>query len=1128
MKFKSNIEAQAGIEDSAASAGTAGQLLSSLGPVAGVDGVGWVDQNTIIASAATLVEIECKNTSGSTITKGTPVYQTGNVGATAVIEIAEADALISANKGPAIGLLQDTLTNNAFGFVVIIGELLNLTTSPIDGVTPTVGDKIFVKSGGGLTTVKPTTSLNSIQAIGLVGKVSGGNAGSVTVSSTMRANDVPNLPEGRIWIGDGNTIVSDTVYVDEPNNRIGIGTAIPTSMLEVDGVVTITDRLILSDSLQNSFIGENTGVNNTTGDENIGLGYNSLFSNTTGGNNIAIGAYSLLSNETGSYNIAIGEYALPSSITSSSNIAIGFRSLYTNSSGFSNIGLGIYALQKNTTGSANIAIGVQALWNNTTGGSNSATGYWSLYANTTGNGNAAFGYNSLVSNTTGGYNVAMGYAAGKWIADGSTPNATSENSIFIGRDTKANANSETNQIVIGNTAIGNGSNTVTLGNDSIVKTILKGNVGIGTTSPNTALEVDGAITTTTSDYVQGTTGSRLILETNGSGNTHSFIQAQNSGGTSNAEDLALQLYGGNVGIGTDSPGANLEINDASTPKIRFGRGASYYWDIGHTSSDFQIQSQTGGTIMHLEYDGNVGIGTTSPDRELEVEGDGNVYIRVTAKTDNDATAIELKNTQETWTIKNQDTNDDALQFESDTVTAMTILKAGNVGIGTDSPSAKLQITGSTSTAGDTTLHLKLPVGNVTAGGTVMGNILFSSSDNSGGGTGSVAKISTIAGDGTGAFTGGGRPTDLAFFTQPLNSVSTTLVEAMRIDQNGNVGIGTTSPSTKLDVNGSATINNVLEVSSVDTGNPTASLETVRLSGYGLMGNRGALYFTNAKTDGSMFFGIGGTHSLGTKLSILSSGNVGIGTTSPNQKLHVNGGTQLGDINATVNFGTVALKVVEGSVSSGPTLGSGAVGAQAVLYSNGLFGMYTGVSNNGDTWMQSQRNDASTAAYNIQLNPLGGNVLIGTQGIPNGTSIYGSAFVAGNLDRQVLYQGTSVTITSALQAFWNPNGLVGTISTNGSSTSYNTTSDYRLKEDLQDFAGLDMVSKIPVYDYKWKSDESRSYGVMAHELQEVLPDAVSGKKDAKEMQGVDYSKIVPLLIKSIQELTAKVEKLEANK
>ena len=89
----------------------------------------------------------------------------------------------------------------------------------------------------------------------------------------------------------------------------------------------------------------------------------------------------------------------------------------------------------------------------------------------------------------------------------------------------------------------------------------------------------------------------------------------------------------------------------------------------------------------------------------------------------------------------------------------------------------------------------------------------------------------------------------------------------------------------------------------------------------------------------------------------------------------------------------------------------------------------------------------------------------------------------------------------------------------------TTSDYRLKEDLKDFNGLDKVSKIPVYDFKWKTDESRSYGVMAHELQEVLPDAVSGEKDAEEMQGVDYSKIVPLLVKSIQELEAKIKILE---
>ena len=189
---------------------------------------------------ATLVEIECKNTSGSTIAIGTPVYQTGTVGATTVIEIAPADALISTGKQPAIGLLKTELINNAFGFVVISGSLANLTTSPIDGLTPTTGDTIYLKSGGGLTLTKPTTSLNGIQNLGQVGKVSTGAAGSVIVSSIMRANDVPNLPSGKIWVGDGNTTISDTVYLDEGANRLGINTITPSESLHVTGNARVT------------------------------------------------------------------------------------------------------------------------------------------------------------------------------------------------------------------------------------------------------------------------------------------------------------------------------------------------------------------------------------------------------------------------------------------------------------------------------------------------------------------------------------------------------------------------------------------------------------------------------------------------------------------------------------------------------------------------------------------------------------------------------------------------------------------------------------------------------------------------------------------------------------------------
>jgi len=65
----------------------------------------------------------------------------------------------------------------------------------------------------------------------------------------------------------------------------------------------------------------------------------------------------------------------------------------------------------------------------------------------------------------------------------------------------------------------------------------------------------------------------------------------------------------------------------------------------------------------------------------------------------------------------------------------------------------------------------------------------------------------------------------------------------------------------------------------------------------------------------------------------------------------------------------------------------------------------------------------------------------------------------------------------------------------------------------------------MYDFKWKADGTRSYGVMAHELQEVMPQAVSGDKDDKYMQQVDYSKLVPILLKSIQELKAEIDELK---
>jgi hypothetical protein len=137
--------------------------------------------------------------------------------------------------------------------------------------------------------------------------------------------------------------------------------------------------------------------------------------------------------------------------------------------------LGVGSGNINSTGGYNTANGYESLLLNTTGSLNTANGLQSLYSNTTGDSNTANGLGSLYSNTTGDYNTANGHNSGRFTSSLS-PNQTSSDSVYLGYDTRSSASGNVNEVVIGHTAIGNGSNTVTLGNDSITDTYLKGDI----------------------------------------------------------------------------------------------------------------------------------------------------------------------------------------------------------------------------------------------------------------------------------------------------------------------------------------------------------------------------------------------------------------------------------------------------------------------------------------------------------------------------------------------------------------------------------------------------------------------------------------------------------------------------
>ena len=107
--------------------------------------------------------------------------------------------------------------------------------------------------------------------------------------------------------------------------------------------------------------------------------------------------------------------------------------------------------------------------------------------------------------------------------------------------------------------------------------------------------------------------------------------------------------------------------------------------------------------------------------------------------------------------------------------------------------------------------------------------------------------------------------------------------------------------------------------------------------------------------------------------------------------------------------------------------------------------------------------------------------------------------------------------------------VGNISTTTSTTSFNTSSDYRLKENIAPMQNaLNVVQQLKPVTYKWKADGSSGQGFIAHELQAVVPDCVTGEKDAVDAegkpvyQGIDTSFLVATLTASIQELKAIVD------
>jgi hypothetical protein len=241
-----------------------------------------------------------------------------------------------------------------------------------------------------------------------------------------------------------------------------------------------------------------------------------------------------------------------------------------------------------------------------------------------------------------------------------------------------------------------------------------------------------------------------------------------------------------------------------------------------------------------------------------------------------------------------------------------------------------------------------------------------------------------------------------------------------------------------------------------------------------------------------------------RMRIDSSGNVGIGTTSPSSLLTLNHAT-----NPSIRFEDSGTKVVQIN-AEGSSTNFGSFEGKALVFA----------TSTGSAFSERMRIDTA------------GHVLVNCTSLPSNTT-QGAGFERKSSQTTLFISAGATSSATNLAEFFNTNGQVGRIVVTGSATSYHTSSDYRLKENATAISdGITRLKTLKPYRFNFKADADTTVdGFFAHEVTAV-PEAISGTKDEVDSdnnpvyQGIDQSKLVPLLVAAVQELITKVETLEA--
>ena len=604
---------------------------------------------------------------------------------------------------------------------------------------------------------------------------------------------------------------------------------------------------------------------------------------------------------------------------------------------------------------------------------------------------------------------------------------------------------------------------------------------------------------------------RLLIASNGD------ISFYDDTGSSQA--LFWDASAESLGIGTSSPSSTLHIKGGSTTTqstfSNFISNSTFRSVVNHaneyglymgyanaTTDTSAIQSgRSNGTVEELAlnpYGGNVGIGTTNPQVELHVEDAlGNCIVNIeSATTGYSALNLGDTNNDDVGQIK-YDNSNNSMQFTTNASEAMRIDSSGKVGIGETSPDSKLHVN-----AGGSDMVAKFE--STDAGSYI--NIVDSGSGTYG------AMIGAISDD---------------IVLSPNN------VEAMRIDSSGRVGIGTSSVIGKLHAN--------------DSGGATLTL--TRTSG-ATSGNLGKIRFGNTNVDSDLASIVAiqdgatnnsaltfGTQTSGyaveERMRINSSGNVGIGTDSPATKLmleHNNDGAVGGTIRIKDRDSQQSANQLTGAIefeSEDATIPTSGVSTAIKAFA---------ASSTGGSYLTISTTDVSTSTLDERMRiDSAGNLLVGTTdsspfnnsantsadngiALGNAGNVYAARYNFSPLDLN--RTGSDGDIIALRKS----GAIVGSISVTSSATTYNTSSDARLKDVTGEARGLEVINELNPVAYNWKADGKADEGLIAQEVQEIVPNAVSGSEE--EHYQMDYSKLVVHLVKAIKEQQTQIEALQS--